>query len=1620
VTSEPVAVVGMSCLFPGARDLDAFWANILGKVDSVVDVPPEAWDPALYYDPDLTDPDKVYARKGGYLGALAEFDPLPHGIPPVAVGGEPDQWLALQLAQDALGDAGCLDLPDDVRARAGVVLGKGTYLNGGNAIAVQRSLVVEQTLALLQRLQPELSAPQLGRLRSELKEVLPPLGPETVAGLVPNVIVGRIANRLDFMGPTYTVDAACASSLIAVQLAVQDLRSGACDLVVAGGSQVWMPVPSLNVFCRLGALSRSERIRPFDAEADGTLLGEGIGMVVLKRLADAQRDGNRVYSVVRGVGVASDGRGAGVMAPRVEGEEMALRRAYEDAQLDPLTVGLIEAHGTATPVGDVVEVAALRRVFGGRRGELGTVALGSVKSMISHTIPAAGIAGVIKTSLALHHKVLPPTLNVTTPNPRLELGSTPFYLNTETRPWVHGGPTPRRAGVNAFGFGGINAHAVLEEAPEDQAAEHLPPWDCELFVVEGGSRAELVSRAQGLLRDLRGLDAPLVDLAATLAARLGRAPAPTRLAIVAASVDELVGKLERALGRLADPACTRIHGVSGTFFAERPLGREGRLAFLFPGEGSQYLDMLTDLCLHFPEVREAFDRADRRGAGRPGVSVAQSVFPPPQFTAVERSAAEERLMGMRTAIESVQTANDALLALTRTLGIQPSECAGHSSGEYSAALASGLLGVDDEHREGGLAVSHDAYTAAQAGGDPPTGVLFSLGAGREEAEALAREVGEGVTVAMDNCPHQTVVVAAPAAAEAFLAVAGAAGLVCERLAYDRAVHTPAFGPFAARLRRVLDAIPLGKPTARLWSCAAAAPYPEQVDDLRRLFAEQWAAPVEFRTMVERMWEAGTRVFLEVGPRGNLSAFAEDILRGKDFCAIPLDTQRRSGTRQLNLAVGMLAVHDVAVDVAALYARRAHRVDEALFDRQVPVPPRRHSPLATGWPGLVLSDDALARTGIVAAREADLTVAERGGASPHPILAEADGREPPPASAAGGLPVPGLGLGPDRAGPAAALDAHFTTMSSFLSVTEQILAAYFGDPPPDTAYPLLGTVVDEVPGQELLARRTLEPRTDPYLLDHCFGGRVSDRDPDLVGLAPVPLTVSLEILAEAGARLVPGLVVTNLRQVRANRWLASDGTPRTLETRAVRLAASDGTEQVAVSLRFADDDATEPAVEGVVVLGPSYPEPPAPLPGPAVRDSAWAGAELYGADGMFHGPSWQGVVAVGGSGPDGATATLGAPPASGRLPDGLQLDPVVLDAAGQVIGFWAAEQLSGGTVVFPVGLDELAIYAPPPAAGSRVGCATRSRLPHAEIVVSDIDVLDPSGALWMRLAGWADKRFTPPAGFDGLLRPTDVVLSSETRAPLQGLGRAADALTLRRLDVGLTTDLPFWTSVWAARIQGRAERATWAGRTGPAARRLVHLAGRAAAKDAVAALTPLGALPADIEIGSDARGRPVVRWDGPPVQVSIAHSGGTAVAVAGTGPDAERLGVDVEERGTRPESFATTAFDPHERALLADLGPEVLDEWALRLWCAKEAVAKGVGTGLLDGPGSVTVEGVDRETGQVLARLHGSLVRATPDLADTPVLVATWADDTVVVATTTCAPAPFPRPLAADREAGHEQ
>jgi acyl transferase domain-containing protein len=668
---QAVAIVGMACLFPKAPDVVTYWENIVAKVDAIGD-PPDSRDmEAFIHNREETG---LYCVRGGYIGDLARFHPQRFGVMPHAVdGAEPDQFIALEVAHQTLCDAGVPDVPLN-RERTEVILGRGTFVNRGTLTQFQHKIAVDQFVSLLRELHPEHDEREIEAIRGRLKATLPPITPEVAGGMAPSLVSGRIANRFDLKGLNCTLDAACASSLIAIEQGMQDLLAGRCDAVLAGGVQVSTPAPIHNMFADMGALSRGKHLRPFDEDADGTMLGEGAGMVLLKRLEDAERDGNRIYALIRAVGSSSDGRAKAVLTPRVEGEELALRRAYEEAEISPDTIELIEAHGTAMPVGDQTEVEALRRVFGERRN-MPAIALGSVKSMISHLLPAAGVAGIIKTALALHQKILPPTIHCEKPNPKLEIEKTPFYLNTEARPWIHGTDAPRRAGVNAFGFGGINAHAILEEhhaEGEPGTPSFLRTWDSELLILAAEDREGLLARATTLRRACAAAPrTPLRDLAWSVNA--DGAQGALRLAIVASDVEDLARKLDHATGRLGDPACSRIKDRKGIFFFAKPLYPEGEIAFLFPGEGSQYPYMLADLCHHFPSVRSRFDLMDRAFLDHPrGYRPSHFIFPPSApGHASDPEEAERRLWQMDGAVESVFVASQALSVLLGELGLRP-------------------------------------------------------------------------------------------------------------------------------------------------------------------------------------------------------------------------------------------------------------------------------------------------------------------------------------------------------------------------------------------------------------------------------------------------------------------------------------------------------------------------------------------------------------------------------------------------------------------------------------------------------------------------------------------------------------------------------------------------------------------------------------------------------------------------------------------------------------------------------------------------------------------------------------------------------------------------------------
>lgn len=1795
-----IAIIGMACIFPGAPNLRTYWENILSKVNAITD-PPEDWEADLFYDPDSQANDRIYCKRGGYLGNLARFNPFDYGIMPLSIdGGEPDHYLALRLAYDALTDAGYENRIDSSRTE--VIIGRGTYINRGWATLAQHGLIVDQTLMILQRLCPEYSQEKLKVIKQELKDSLPPFNAETCSGLIPNIITGRIANRLNIMGTNYIIDAACASSLIAVDHGMQDLLTHKCDMALVGGVQASTPAPLLMIFCQLNALSRGSEIRPFDKNADGTLLGEGAGIIVLKRREDAESDGDRIYALIKGVGTSSDGRGVGLLTPRVEGEELALRKAYEIAGISPQTIELIEAHGTGTPVGDLTEIQALKLVFGPRSGNLPWCGLGSVKSMISHLIPAAGIAALIKVALSLYYKVLPPTLNCDEPDPKFELEKTPFYINTETRPWIHGSQEiPRRAGVNAFGFGGINAHAILEEYNAGNGVEAINYhcyWDTEVFILQGDSREALIKQGQELHDYLfKGPNIELKDLAYTLNTALGETP--YRLAIVASSLQELEKKLAYALNRLADSQCMMIKAKEGIYFFEEPLKRDGKLAFIFPGEGSQYVNMLSDLCIHFPEVRAYFDRIDRAFINHKNEYLpSQLIFPPPAVKPDrDGGVIQDKLWQIEGAVSAVITANQALFALLSRIEIRPQAILGHSTGEYTALQACGIMDLSDEHLyEQYVAELHDIYQRVSIKDEIPHANLVAVGADSAKVAEIINQIEGELYLAMDNCPHQSVIVGTEAEVQKLIVELNRQGLIYEILPFDRPYHTPLFEAYAENLKLFFSRWLVSYPSTPIYSCCTAAPFSTTLEEICNIAAEHWVRPVKFRKTIERMYADGVRIFVEVGPRGNLTSFVDDILRDREYMAVAANVATRSGINQLNHMVGILAAQGVSMQLDYLYTRRApeklsldvavdstdkendiagsmrlslglprlqlgpdslswtrgestsagdqHKIDQASQPLTVESPPPlpqdaqiqavHYSPdsrsqvmqehiqtmerflevqqevMHTFMTGSGAVDSLASKIALTTSKTPGVIGSSQdldympnhslGAAVPHSvqpsILAHPSGEDildsmdeapavftrdgehgslpddetTPEAieemlltliSEKTGYPTEMLNItlnlesdlgidsikrieilgalrekNPNLVAEDIEKVAALKTLQQMIDFLSKRSGGEHSPAPTPTVQPSESTIADVVsssqmippmafiseivsltPGKELVALRQINLDKDIYLQHHTLGGQVSIIDKGLTALPVMPLTMSMEILAEAGALLMPDKVLIGMKDIRAYRWITLDENSVTLQIVARRSPTANY--EVEVEIHNLEENTTvsdNTVLKGTMIFAATYPQPPVVEGSFSLcneRTSRWSLEQLY-TEAMFHGPCWQGVSSIDRWGEDGSIATLKVLPTdqffrSKQNPE-FVIDPIVLDAAGQVVGFWTMEHLERGFLVFPYRVKNLHIYRSRLPEHQKVRCHARIKLVGAQQVSSDIDMIGEDGQPWMRLEAWEDKRFDlPSTTYAFLLSPVKAMPSIPWNTPLDSFPDA-DSFFCRRSKTLFHGDEGFWKRVIAHLILNHNERQVFSDLGKSEKRQTQWLMGRLVAKDAVRMFLKqryemeLG--PVDVEIAQDEYGCPVPRgaWSKEIESVpalSLAHTKGIDVAIAGHQHAGQKVGIDVEEIRSLEQEFETTAFAPKEIELLDSVTESARQQWVIRLWSAKEAAAKALGRGLTDGPQSLAVQALDAETGIVKITLKGKLAERFPDLARTAMIVYTGREEKHIFASTIC-------------------
>ncbi len=900
-----IAVIGTSVLYPGSTDAQGFWRDILNGKDLITEVPPEQWLSEDYYQPDPAAEDKTYANRGGFLSSIP-FDPMEFAIPPADLKAiDMSQLLALVVAKRLLSELKN-PISDGLRDRTSVILGM--------------SSTTELILELNSRLQRPiwrkvmeasgLPSDVVGQVEARGASMYPPWREASFPGFLGNVAAGRIANRLDLGGTNLIVDAACASSLAAFHMALLELEAHRADLVVTGGVSTMAEALMYVAFSKTHGLSRSNDCRPFSDQADGTLLGEGIGMFALKRTADAERDGDPVFAVIRGIGSSSDGGGTAIYAPKIEGQQKALKRAYQDAGIDPSTVELIEAHGTGTVAGDAVEYAALASTFaaGPSKMDRRWCALGSIKSQIGHTKAAAGAAGLFKAVMALHHHVLPPTIKISAPNPRLREALSPFYLNTEMRPWLKSADHPRRAGVSAFGFGGTNFHVVLEEYRGNQPRPpKIRSMESEWLAFSADDQGELTLALRQALD--QSSEISLDQLAYTWQRRF-RAQHRLRLTVVSASPEAFAKTAEHLLDLLdSSRALDDIGWPKGVYFGQG--APSGKMALLFPGQGSQYLNMGRQVSSAFDEMQDVLGRMN--ASVKSDIPLIDVLYPHSLWTTADRQAATERLADTRWSQRSIGALSAGYVALLRKIGIQPDAVAGHSFGELSALYAANAL---DETTYSALADVRGRLMAEAAG--TAKGGMTAVFASAETVQTVINEHQLQVTLSADNAPQQVVVAGPiPDLGQAEV-IFKQKGLRFHRLPVGTAFHTSQVEPAVKPFREALATTPIEVPHCPVYSCVSGLSHRAEPESIKDLLAQQMVSPVQFRQIVQAMYADGVRIFLEVGPRNTLTKLVEGILPDPAVRAVAVDQFDMNGITALWHALAQLSAAGIPIDVERLW------------------------------------------------------------------------------------------------------------------------------------------------------------------------------------------------------------------------------------------------------------------------------------------------------------------------------------------------------------------------------------------------------------------------------------------------------------------------------------------------------------------------------------------------------------------------------------------------------------------------------------------------------------------------------------------------------------------------------
>jgi acyl transferase domain-containing protein/acyl carrier protein len=862
-SAEPIAVVGMACRFPGAAvDLDSYWELLEQGGNAVSEVPRDRWDVDAYYDPDPEAPGKMYTRRGGFLRSVDGFDPQFFNISPrEAVSLDPQHRLLLEVAWEALENAG--HSPAEVRGSlAGVFVGIGA---DDYAKLQVRSATPESVTAY------------------------------TGTGNAYCYGAGRLSFFLGAQGPSFPIDTACSSSLVAAHLACQSLRLRECNLAIVGGVHLMLsPIGSI-FLSRAKALAPDGRCKTFDARADGYVRGEGCGVVVFKRLADAVADNDRILALLRGSAVNHDGPSSGFTVPNSQAQQAVIKAALKSAGVAPRDIGYVEVHGTGTPLGDPIELRSLAAVLGraaGRPPEQ-PLAIGSVKTNIGHLEPAAGIAGLIKAILVLQHGAIPAHLHLEQVNPHVELDAGPFVIPTALTPWPGGG-APRLAGVSSFGLSGTNAHVIVQEAPPPRRPPTAVERPLHLFTASAKDERALTELAARTARHLADSSELIADICFT--ANAGRAQFPHRLAVTAKSTAELS---EALTGFSEGRPSSRLRRGQAH-------GRRGpKIAFLFTGQGSQHPGMGSELYERQPTYRKSVDEC---------VAQLDHTLSVPLLSLMHDDSGDPAVAHLLDQTVYAQPAlfvlEYALAQLWRSWGVEPTALLGHSVGEYVAACLAGVLSLEDALQ---LVAARGRLMQALPGG----GAMISVGASTEDVERLLSAHAPGACISAHNAPDQVVVSGLERSIESFQQELERRGITASRLAVSHAFHSPLMEPALDELEAKVATMRLSPPRLRVISNVSGA-----IAGNELATPEYWRRhlrqPVLFSQGMKTARQLGCDVFLEIGPKPVLLGLGKRSV-DRDAC-----------TWLASLRPGR-AYEELLDSAAALYVRGAE-FDGAGFDR----------------------------------------------------------------------------------------------------------------------------------------------------------------------------------------------------------------------------------------------------------------------------------------------------------------------------------------------------------------------------------------------------------------------------------------------------------------------------------------------------------------------------------------------------------------------------------------------------------------------------------------------------------------------------------------------------------------